>query len=156
MQFGDLIGRMVISLVVVLGIVLIAYKVIKRRQNRGFLSGNRSGGLLARMATPSRSMGAAGGRGANTKRGLRLVGRVGLSRTSAVVAVQFGERVFMVGASEQGQPTMLAETDLETWTAATETADEIVPPARRIVSAANTRPRSSLLEALREVTARRG
>ena len=161
-NFGDLVGRMAISLVVVLGLVLGAYWRIKRRQNpmssSGLRGGNPRRGLLAKMIVPGRSVAASGSRsGAHAKRGLKIVGRVGLSRTSSVVAVQFAERVFMLGSSEQGPPTVLAELDLDAWTAATESGEEFVPMGRAgtLTSPLGGRQRPTLLEAMRKATTRR-
>ena len=47
-----------------------------------------------------------------------------MGRTSSVVAVQFADRVFMLGTSEQGPPSVLAELDLDAWTRSTETPED--------------------------------
>jgi flagellar biogenesis protein FliO len=150
--FGELIMRMVISLVVVLGLLLGAYWFIKRRQSGAVAPRGawRGSGLRRRGgAAPSRNSAKA--------RGLKIVGRVGLSRTSTVIALQFAERVILLGTSEQGSPAVLAELDLDSWNAANE-RDELVPVTRVPVggSPVGGRARPSLLESLREVTARRG
>ena len=145
--FGELIVRMVISLVVVLGLLLGAYWFMKRRQ---------SGSYPPRQARRMRSSSPATRNGAKGK-GLKIVGRVGVSRTSTVVALQFAERIILLGTSEQGSPAVLAELDLDAWNAANERDDELVPITRVSVGSppAAGRSRPSLLEALREVTARR-
>jgi flagellar biogenesis protein FliO len=158
-KFGDLVERMAISLVVVLGLMYVAYKVIKRRQTGPPVRARRlpTGGLLgmARSATSGRSTRS---RATNTKRGLKIVARVGVSKTSSVLAVQFGERVFMLGATEQAAPTVLAEIDLAAWTSSLE-EDESSLPMLRVPVAGNPavgRPRpTSFIDALRERTARR-
>ncbi|MCU1399144.1 MAG: hypothetical protein JWN62_2253 [Acidimicrobiales bacterium] len=160
-NFGDLVERMVISLVVVLGLVYVAYRVVKRRQGASFTT--RPAVRRSRRTLTSAVRGAAGTassgsrRGAAAKPGLKIVGRQGLSRTTTVVAVQFAGRVFMVGTSEQAPPSVLAETDLETWTSSVEPDEELIPVTRAAVGAGVTpgRVRPTLLEALREVTARR-
>ncbi len=161
-NFGDLVGRMALSLVVVLGLVFGAYWLIKRRQNPCVSSGSRNGGprraMLAKVLVPGHAAGSSGARGASSaKRGLKIVGRVGLSRTSSVVAVQFAERVFMLGSSEQGPPTVLAELDLDAWTSATESGEELVPMLRPggPTSPLAGRPRPTLIESMRKATARR-
>lgn len=123
-SFADLVVRMVLSLGIVLAIVLGAYAVIRRRQGLGSRGG---GGFLRSSLMPrgarsqstkkSRSIRSAsirsasilGGGGRSSKmpgarRGLRVVGRVGIGRTTQVVAVQFAEKVFLLGASEQSAP----------------------------------------------------
>ena len=158
-KFGDLVERMAISLVVVLGLMYIAYKIIKRRQSGPPIRAQRmsTGGLLgiARSATSGRSTRS---RSTNTKRGLKVVARVGVSKTSSVLAVQFGERVFMLGATEQAPPTVLAEIDLAAWTSSLDDDESSLPMVRVPVAGnpATGRPRpSSIIDALRERTARR-
>ena len=158
MNFGDLVGRMVISLAVVLGLMYIGYRLLKRRQNgpspvrarRSPLAGMFGAG---RAAGSGRS---ASSRAVNTKRGLKVVARVGLSKTSSVIAVQFGEKVFLLGASDQAPPKVLAEVDLPSWTSMIEDPEDAMPVMRVPVGtkpAAGRRP--SVIEALREMTARR-
>jgi flagellar biogenesis protein FliO len=158
---GDLLLRMVLSLVVVLGLVLGAYAILRRRQGtpsgRELRSerGERRTGLLGRTA------GGLAPKSGN-RRGLKIVGRVGVSRTTSVVAIQFADRVLMIGTSEQAAPSVLAELDLETWTASTATPDDLQPIARPSSSGpggsagtAGAR-RPSFLDALRDATTRRG
>ncbi|MCU1368300.1 MAG: hypothetical protein JWN39_3939 [Ilumatobacteraceae bacterium] len=160
-NFGDLVERMVISLIVVLGLVYVAYRIVKRRQGASFTTrrpvGRSRRGLVSAVRASAGTASSGSRRGAATKPGLKIVGRQGLSRSTTVVAVQFGERVFMVGTSEQAPPTVLAETDLSTWTSSVEPDEELIPVTRAAVSAGVTpgRARPTLLEALREVTARR-
>ena len=151
---GELIVRMVVSLAIVLAIVLAAYAVLRRRQQGG---GGSMRAPLARRSTVAG--GARVGRGRRTavrngggRRGLRIVGRVGVSRTSSIVAVQFAERVLLVGASEQTGPAVLAELSVEDWERATEVPEESVPLATGSV----TPGRPGILDALREATIRRG
>jgi hypothetical protein len=155
-NFGDLVGRMAISLIVVLALVFIAYRVIKRRQDPFSAATPRStsGGRAPRRPRSGRMMATGSARAGSAKRGLRTVGRVALSRSSAVVAVQFADRVLLIGASEQGLPTVLAELDLPSWTAATEVSEELLPIGRMSPDVGQRRP--TMLDALREATARRG
>jgi flagellar biogenesis protein FliO len=146
-DFGDLLLRMVVSLAVVLLIVWGAYRILRRRQGFGPTTrAPRRGRGIASWAPASR--------GNSSRRGLKMLGRIGLSRTSSVVAIQFAERVYMVAASEQAAPAVLAEIDLESWTTATE-GDEAEIATSRVTTVPPGR-RPNLLEALREITARRG
>lgn len=160
---GELLLRMVISLAVVLAVVFAAYVLIRRRQ--GAASAPRRprrvpGSGLVRTGGRAASGGASSGR----RSGLRVLGRVGVGRTSSVVAVQFAERVFMIGASEQGAPAVLAELDLEDWYRSTQQPDDLVPTARRSTASDavgdGSRPSSAarpgFIDALREATTRRG
>ncbi len=54
--------------------------------------------------------------------GLRVLGRTGVARGSTVVAIQFADRVLLIGGNDQAAPTMLAEIDLEAWELATQAA----------------------------------
>jgi len=161
-KFGDLVQRMAISLVVVLGLMYVAYKIIKRRQSGPPVRARRlsTGGLLgiARSATSGRSGRAGRSRQSSTKRGLKVVARVGVSKTSSVLAVQFGERVFMLGATEQAPPTVLAEIELDAWNSSLEDDDSSQQMVRVPVAggpaAGRARP-TSIIDALRERTARR-
>jgi flagellar biogenesis protein FliO len=155
-NFGDLVGRMAISLLVVLGLMLVVYRVIKHRQRSSFGPSPKSprSGLLQR-GVGLRRMGSS--RAANAKRGLKVVGRVGLSRTTSVIAVQFAEKVYMLGTSEQGPPAVLAEIEAEAWATSTEAGEELVPIIRS-ATAFRDQPaaRPGLIDALRQATARRG
>jgi len=160
-EFGDLVERMAISLVVVLGLMFVAYKIIKRRQSGPPVRAHRvAGGLLgvARSATSGGAGRSSRTRSNNSKRGLKVVARVGVSKTSSVLAVQFGERVFMVGATEQAPPTVLAEIELAAWTSSLDDDESSLPMVRVPVAGnpAAGRPRpTSFIDALRERTARR-
>jgi flagellar biogenesis protein FliO len=179
-SFADLVLRMLLSLAIVLAIVLGAYAIIRKRQGlggsssgvrrislmpRGAASRPKRGGALSSSILGSRSSKLPGSR-----RGLRVVGRVGIGRTTQVVAVQFAEKVFLLGASEQSAPTILAELDMAAWLEATEHPDETAGgsggrdrgSARIAVGgqpaaddAATGRP-TGLLQALRDATVRRG
>lgn len=146
--FGELVVRMVLSLAIVLGLMFLAYVVLRRRQ--GFVGGGLPRPRLA-PAGRLRSRGALKAVGNRT--GLRVLGRLGVGRTSQVVAVQFAERVLLVGASEQAAPQVLAELDLATWREHVERDDDVVREA--IVPGAVGRP-TSIIDSLREATARRG
>ncbi|MEK7423113.1 MAG: flagellar biosynthetic protein FliO [Actinomycetota bacterium] len=170
--FGDLVVRMVVSLTIVLGLVFGAYAILRHR------SGPFGGSNRLRHARRPKALGggstgvfsgARPGRSTTTRRGLRMLGRVGVGRTSQVVAVQFADKVFMLGASEQGAPTVLAEMELAQWLAATETPDDPMTTAvgssqlggirDRIgtgPAAAGQGGRPGLLDSLREATIRRG
>ena len=161
--FVDLVVRMLTSLAIVLAIVAVAYVVMRRRA-----------GLTGRTAQPRRIGGhrlTAGARPARAPRAPRrshrssveVIGRVGLSRSTAAVAVRFGDRVLLIGASEQAQPSVLAEIDAATWELCqarddfeqewTVPAGIDAPGADADLDAAAARP--GFLEALREATVRR-
>lgn len=157
---GELLLRMLISLAVVLAVVLAAYVIIRRRQGVGAgtpRSGRRgtAAGLLVRSRGTTTSPAA-------RRAGLRVVGRVGVGRTSSVVAVQFADRVFMIGASEQAAPAVLAELELEEWQRATQQPEELTPVSRRSAGTGESdgprtgEARPGFLDALREATTRRG
>jgi flagellar biogenesis protein FliO len=139
---GELFVRMVISLAVVLGIVLGAYAIIKRRRGVGAVSG--AGRSIVARTGRARS----GGRN-----GLRVLGRTGVARTSSVVAIQFADRVLLIGGNDQAAPTLLAEIDLEGWERATQAPAD--PLAGGPAPTAGSAP-SGLLDALRQATTRRG
>ena len=139
---GELFVRMVISLAVVLGIVLGAYAIIKRRRGVGAVSG--AGRSIVARTGRVRS----GGRN-----GLRVLGRTGVARTSSVVAIQFADRVLLIGGNDQAAPTLLAEIDLEGWERATQAPAD--PLAGGPSPTAGSAP-SGLLDALRQATTRRG
>ncbi|MCU1361066.1 MAG: hypothetical protein JWN99_2355 [Ilumatobacteraceae bacterium] len=197
-SFAALVLRMVISLAIVLGIVLGAYAIIRRRQGLGSSRSGGGGGMFAglmpRGKSPSRSMpgsksksrlgigrssmksasmlgGRAIGKGSSkmpgSRRGLRVVGRVGIGRTSQVVAVQFAEKVFLLGASDATAPTILAELDMAQWLEATEAPEDagiryesITDPTAAsagapVGAAATSSGVPGLLQALRDMTVRR-
>lgn len=172
--FGELVVRMLISLAIVLGMVLGAYALMRRRQ--GLAPAPRAG-RVSRIALPGRAGRTPGAmrtsRTGSTRRGLRVLGRVGIGRTTQVVAIQFAEKVYMLGTSEQGAPAVLAELDLDAWLAATESPDDDlvgggpgVGPGTRLgagtgapsrVAPAPRRPSGKgFLDQLREATTRRG
>lgn len=180
-SFTDLVLRMVLSLAIVLAIVLGAYAILRRRQGLGGNGGARFAALLSRGSSKSSRRNslirpARTSRMPGAKRGLRVVGRVGIGRTTQVVAVQFAEKVFLLGASEQNAPTVLAELELAAWLEATEHPDD---PSSGVLSSMRDRTAmradatgqpgvpgrtggpgrqtpTSLLEALRDATLRRG
>jgi len=172
-SFFDLIIRMVVSLGIVLGLMFGAYWFLRRRQGFGPSTGMRrsprapgSRSLLGAIggggAPRSGARGGGTGRVTGNRRGLRVVGRVGVGRTTQVVAVQFADRVYLLGASETSAPTVLADLDLTAWTTATETPDDdALPVIRDAGDVRFSRPTSTprpanLLESLREATTRRG
>ncbi len=179
-SFVDLVVRMLVSLLVVLGLMFGAYWIIRKRQGfgpigspsprRGAAGGGSTGlrGLVRQSAHGRRDGrgglgGLAGGnqRAAGNRRGLRVLGRVGVGRTTQVVAVQFAERVFLLAASDQAAPAVLAELDLAEWLAATDAnepgfgSSTTASVVREPIDRTTARP-SSLIESLREATTRRG
>jgi hypothetical protein len=144
---GELVVRMIVSLAVVLGIVLGTYAIIKWRR------GAQSGSGAKRSMVPRTGKARSGGNG---RSGLRVLGRTGVARQSTVVAIQFADRVLLIGGNDQAAPTVLAEIDLEDWERATQ-----APPADAVFggsadgTGAGAAP-SGLLDALRQATTRRG
>lgn len=179
-SMGELLARSAVSLAVVLALVLGAYGVLRRRTmgpvpvRRRRAAG--AGGVLAAIrpaGRPRTTTGAAPSRTGRTNRnGLRVVGRTTLGRSTVLAAVQFGERVLLVGAADQGAPSVLAELDSATWSQCSGAVREQVIPATAgallepadagvdgqpaaIASRYAPAPRG-LLDALREATTRRG
>jgi hypothetical protein len=156
----DLLVRMITSLAMVLGIVAIAYVVMRRRARtttgtgrtaRTGRTGMQARGGLRSPRTPR------GGRRQH-RASVEVVGRVGLSRSTAAVAVRFGDRVLLVGASEQAAPSVLAEVDAATWELCQAETEWAVPAdIADVVGSPDiadaTRP--TFLDALREATVRR-
>ena len=180
-HLGDLIVRMLISLVIVLGLILVAYAIVKRRRNGPPMRiGNKPtlrsvlGGVAKPKGATTGSLSAASTtvssrrapRSGSTKRGLQSVGRIGLSRTSSVVAVQFAERVYLLGTSEATSPNIIADVSLEEWEKSLEIPTEmVVGPstgtgiggvAKGAGIPVEGDGRAKLLDALREATTRRG
>ena len=163
----DLFVRMLWSLGLVLAIIAIAYVVMRHRNGVSTRPSRRAGPRAAARAVvgaaPSRA--AKPARQARSSRQARrpgrahaieVVGRVGLSRSTSAVALKFGDKVLLVGASEQAQPTVLAEIDAATWELCQVEAEWTVP-AEIGAGATDAVPaeRPSFLDALREATVRR-
>lgn len=142
--------RMLVSLAVVLAVIAVAYFVARRRA-----SGTRGTGLprprRAGLDKLNRSK-------VNHRTGLEVVGRVGLTRGSAAVAVRFGDRVVLVAAGETGQATVVAEMPAFEWDEAQLVREPLEFPAERTPGVATLDPttRPGFVEALRMATSRRG
>lgn len=155
---GELIVRMVVSLGIVLAIVFGAYALLRHRPNFGSGGGSsRSPRSSSGSSKGTKTSGGktSGGKPSSGKRGLKIVGRIGVSRTSSVIAVQFAERVFLVGASDHTSPAVLAELSLDDWETATEIPEEAIPLSTSSRSTSGSGPRPSILDSLREATTRR-
>lgn len=158
--FGELVVRMVVSLAIVLGLMFGGYVIMRRRQGLGGSSSPRASrrpsmGSSRRSASSGSGSGSSSGKGTNgSRRGLRVLGRLGVGRTSQVIAVQFAEKVFLVGACDATTPQVLAEMDLAAWMLHIEADDEATVVREAIVPGAPVRS-ASLLDSLREATARR-
>lgn len=144
-----LTARMLVSLAIVLAVIAVAYAVMRRRQGGGLRSTRtpRRAVRLARAGRTARSTGRA------HTAGLEVVGRVGLSRGSAAVAVRFGERVILLSAGDTGATTVVADMPGATWDALHEVREPIEFPARQ--RGVGTESRPGFVEALRQATARR-
>ncbi|MDJ0767440.1 MAG: hypothetical protein QNJ12_01555 [Ilumatobacter sp.] len=142
---AQLLVRMVVSLGIVLTIVAIAYGFARRRATGG--PGTR-GARRHRLTRASRRSSAPA---------VEVVGRIGLTRGSAVIALRFGNRIVLVSANDQAPATVLAEMPAEEWDEQDTVREplpvpEDPPPTHSLFSRAATRP--GFLEALREATAR--
>lgn len=133
-----LIVRTIVSLGVVLAIVAVAYFVAKRR----------AGTTTARPHAPR-----FGARRRSAPAGVEVVGRVGLSRGSAAVAVRFGDRIVLVSASEQGPTSTLSEMSAAEWDELYTVREPIEHLADRTTGELVTE-RPNFLEALRQATVR--
>lgn len=171
--FVDLFVRMLTSLAVVLAIVAVAYFVMRRRS--GMVVTARAAGMGRRAGAQQTGAVKAAGAAASPRAGWRgpkrthrqaveVIGRVGLSRSTVAVAVRFGDRVLLLGASEQGQPNVLADIDAATWElceaeAAMAQTEWTVPAALGDGDGADATDRAmsrpGFLDALREATVRR-
>lgn len=131
----DLLVRTVVSLGVVLALVAVAYVFAKRRAAPAARGGSRRS---LRRTAPS---------------GVEVVGRVGLSRSAAAVALRFGDRIVLVATSEQGTTSTLAEMSAAEW----DEMHTVREPMRDVLGRPiETDPasRPNFLEALRQATAR--
>lgn len=146
-----LLARTLISLAVVLVIVAIAYRIAKRRATGAPRGGTRaasSSGLTGGLFS---------GRSRSAPAPVEVVGRVGLTRGTAAVAVRFGERIVLVSATDQGPSTVLAEMDGEEWdriTATPEVSSPILTSSATPMTALSNPQRPSFVEALRQATSR--
>ena len=169
-----LFGRMIASLALVLAIIAVAYFVMRLRSGRTPM---RNGSSSRRPVRPGRrgaraAIGAGLGAGKRSARRsnrqhVEVLGRVGLTRSSSAVVVQFADRVLLLGTSETAQPTVLAEIDAATWELCAADAEWSVPVEvavdhdhdhdrdRDRDRDATTGARPTFLEALREATVRR-
>jgi hypothetical protein len=161
--FGALILRMLVSLAIVLGLILVAYVIVKRRRGGSSMSstGKTSmvGSFVAGRVGKASGTGRRPARSGAPKRGLQTLGRIGLSRTSNVHALQFADRVYLLGTSDSDAPSVLAEITLEAWLEAIEPSDDLDGPgsvAKGIVGRPMESDRPGLLDALRDRTTRRG
>lgn len=149
--------RMLVSLAVVLGVIGVAYVIAKHRAV-GARRTARQGGVASLIRGRLGRVDRGSARGAGP-RALDVVGRVGLTRGSAAVALRFGDRVVLVAAGETGSATVLAEMSAAEWDEAHLVREPLEFPVQRAV-AAHAAPdptaRPGLLEALRMATARRG
>lgn len=171
-SFGSLVVRMLISLAIVFALIGGGYVIMRRRQQGGRSMGMRSsgarhhGGRTARVARsgslaglPSRSArGSAAAKGSGQRRAMRIVGRVGIGRATQLVAVQFVDQVYLIAASEQGTPNVIAQLPLDEWLSATDEVESVIPLTPELVAidggAERSTPRT-FVDALREATVRR-
>ncbi len=135
----ELVARTAVSLAIVLAVIGVAYGLLRRRGSIGALRSSR------RRASPP---------------AIEVVGRAGLARNASAVALRFGDRVVMVGVSENASTTVLAEIEAGRWDEIHRDDEVRVPTAVPDgPSAASTigerTSRSSFIEALRDATSKR-
>ena len=145
-SIAALLARAVVSLAIVLAVVAVAYVIARRR----------AGGVAP--VAPGGSERSLFGRRRSAPAAIEVVGRVGLTRGTAAVAIRFGDRVVLVAAPEQGPSNVISEMAAAEWdeirtvrepiTATPAGPDQTVPPT----SVVGARP--SFVEALRQATAR--
>ena len=170
-SFGSLVVRMLISLAIVFAFIGGGYVLLRRRQNGGRPLGRapRTARSTMRLSARNHSSSRTGGslrsprnhavaKGANPRRALRVVGRITIGRSTQMVAVQFGDQVYLVAASEQGAPSVITQVPLDEWLEATDEVESVIPIAPELVAidggAEYPAPRS-FVDALREATVRR-
>jgi flagellar biogenesis protein FliO len=146
-SFFELVVRSVLALAVVLAIVAVGYVIARRRSQRA--------GSIGRSSVVDAGRGRVG----LSKRrppavALEALSRVGLARNATLVAVRFGDQVLLVGVAEQAPTALLAQMSAEQWEDQTTEREAIDVDPSRTASVVSTPP--SLLEALRQATARRG
>lgn len=138
---AEVVLRVVVSLGLVLALIGVAFAIAKRKTGRGITPSRRS-----RRGTPP---------------AIEVIGRAGLARGASAVALRFGDRVVMVGVTEQAPTTVLAEITTEDWDELQRIDDEPVvdttplPFGKDGVSNGPVGPRPTFLEALRHATSRR-
>jgi len=136
----NLIVRTVVSLSVVLAVIGVAFAIARRRAATG------SVGRSSRRRAPAPA--------------IEVVGRAGLARSASAVALRFGDRVVMVGVSDQAPTAVLAEIDAATWDDLHPAEETLVPTpvpfgANGTAVADPGAPRPSFFDALRDATTRR-
>jgi hypothetical protein len=171
-SFGSLVVRMLISLAIVFAFIGGGYVLLRRRQQGGMSTGLRTTGTRQRGGRTVRgersgsrsglsmrsSRNSAAVKGSGQRRAIRVVGRVGIGRATQLVAVQFVDQVYLLAASEQGTPNVIAQLPLDEWLAATDEFESVTPITPDLVAidggADRTAPRG-FVDALREATVRR-
>jgi hypothetical protein len=141
-----LLARAIVSLAIVLTIVAVAYVVARRR----------AGGVAP--VTAGSSDRSRFGRRRTAPAPIEVVGRVGLTRGTAAVAIRFGDRVVLVAAPEQGPSNVISEMAAAEWDELRTVREPIVQaasrPAQPVPPTSVVGARPSFVEALRQATAR--
>ncbi len=138
-----LLVRATLSLVVVLAIVAVAYLIARRR----------AGGVGRAPSGPADR--GRFGRRRSAPPAIEVVGRVGLTRSTAAVAVRFGERVVLIAANEQGPSNVISEMHASEWDEIRTVREPLAPAEDRSSTwSPVVVPRPSFVEALRQATAR--
>jgi flagellar biogenesis protein FliO len=133
-SLADLLVRTIVALGIVLALIAVAYVVVKRRGAPTLRAGRRG----SRRTAPA---------------GVEVVGRVGLSRSSAAVAVRFGDRIVLLATSESGTTTSLSEMSAAEWDEMHTVREPLQDVLGRPVDSP-AQPRVTFVEALRQATAR--
>lgn len=146
-----LVVRSLLSLAVVLAIVGVGYLVARRR-------GGRSVTMRPRATVGS------GRRPRRTPNPLEVVARVGLSRSSVLVAVRFGDRVVLVATADGAPASVVTEMSAEQWEEL-QMVREAIDPTELAAASESVAPgptsvvegiKPGFVEALRQATARYG
>jgi len=143
------LGRMLLSLSVVLGLLWVIARVGRGRQAGGKLGRTRFGA--------GAGAGAGAGSGTTANR-IDLLGRRSLGRHSAVLLIRAGNRTMVVGQTPQ-HITVLAEcepdqSDMNRETAAAGRAEETMPGLASETGVLTPKAWDALVDRLREMTVR--
>lgn len=108
----ELFVRMLVSLGFTLALIAVCYFGVKKYSSRTGVvaSTGFSGRRLQSSSMPKQAR-----KEGVQQSGMTLLARTNLSRSTSLVAVQFGQNVFLVASSETAPATVLAQEPLSTW-----------------------------------------
>jgi hypothetical protein len=134
MSGAELFVRVTFSLGLVLGLIWFSARVLRRRGISGLRAPSSRGGRV-RNEIP-----------------FEVLARTGVTRTSALTALRFGDRVLLVGSADGEAPTVLASVEAATWVPVVDPTATRADPATLDVPGLAP---SDAVEFLRSVTSRR-